>query len=252
MALGHGPRVVTDGLVLALDAGDTNSYPGSGTTWYDLSGNGYNGTMSDVTITSDGHMSFNGQNPGSAVAFPESNISKDPSLYLGDSSGRFTYECWVNKQGEHHNPASTARIMSTDVSDYNGILWYGSSNENHPNKLIFYYDGNVQTGTDLRSSSTLSTNTWYHIVCICDASLTTGNIKIYINGEEDASKNFTNDSDFGKGTSRAFAIGSNTENAVQYNQGLNGYIDICRIYGKPLSVDEVKQNFNALRGRFGI
>ena len=252
MALTHSPRIVTDGLVLALDARNTKSYPGSGTTWSDLSGNGYNGTMTDVTITSDGHMSFNGQNPGSAVAFPESNISKDPSLYLGDSSGRFTYECWVNKQGENHNPTSTARIMSTDASDYNAIVWYGSSNANHPNKILFYYDGNVQTGTNLRSSSTLSTNTWYHIVCTCDASLTTDNIKIYINGEEHISKNFTNDSNFGSGTSRAFAIGSNTESEVQYNNGLNGYIDICRIYGKPLSADEVKQNFNALRGRFGI
>ena len=250
MSIGYGPRIVTDKLVFCVDVADINSYPGIGTDLYDLSGNGYNGTMSDVTITSDGHMSFNGQTPGSAVAFPESNISKDPSLYLGDSSGRFTYECWVNKQGENHNPASTARIMSTDASDYNTIVWYGSSNSNHPNKLNFYYDGNVQTATELRSSSTLSTNTWYHIVCTCDASLTTGNIKIYINGEEDASKNFTNDSDFGKGTSRAFAIGSNTENTVQYNNGLNGYIDICRIYGKPLSADEVKQNYNATKSRF--
>ena len=252
MAVGYNPRIVTDKLVFCVDVANTKSYPGSGTTWYDLSGNGYNGTMSDVTITSDGHMSFNGQNPGSAVAFPESNISKDPSLYLGGSSGGFTYECWVNKQGENHNPTIAARIMSTDISDYNGIVWLGSSHANHPNKLQFYYDGNLQTGTNVRSSSTLSTNTWYHIVCTCDASLTTDNIKIYINGEEDISKDFANDSDFGSGTSKVFAIASNAESAVAYDNGLNGYIDICRIYGKPLSSDEVKQNFNALRRRYEI
>ena len=138
MAVGYNPRIVTDGLVFCVDVANVKSYPGSGTDLYDLSGNGYNGTMTDVTITSDGHMSFDGQNPGSAVAFPESNISKDPSLYLGGSSGRFTYECWVNKQGDNHNASSQARIMSTDLSDYNGIAWYHSSHANHANKIIFF------------------------------------------------------------------------------------------------------------------
>ena len=40
MAQEYGPKIVTDGLVLSLDAADKNSYPGSGTTWYDLSGAG--------------------------------------------------------------------------------------------------------------------------------------------------------------------------------------------------------------------
>ena len=47
MALAHSPKIVTDGLVLCLDAGNPKSYPGSGTTWYDLSGNGNNGTNSN-------------------------------------------------------------------------------------------------------------------------------------------------------------------------------------------------------------
>ena len=195
MAIAYNPRIVTDKLVFCVDVANTKSYPGIGTDLYDLSGNGYNGTMTDVTITSDGHMSFDGQNPGSAVAFPESNISKDPSLYLGDSSGRLTYECWVNKQGDNH-ASSTARIMSTDFSDYHAIGWYDSSHANHPNKIIFYYDGNLQTGTTRTSSVGLSTNTWYHIVCTCDASLTTNNIKVYVNGEEDNSKDFENDLNF--------------------------------------------------------
>ena len=45
MAFSRGPSIVTDGLVLALDAANHKSYPGSGTTWYDLSGNGNNGTL---------------------------------------------------------------------------------------------------------------------------------------------------------------------------------------------------------------
>ena len=45
MALNYGPTIVTDGLVLALDAADRNSYPGTGNTWFDISGNGNNGTI---------------------------------------------------------------------------------------------------------------------------------------------------------------------------------------------------------------
>ena len=45
MSNNYGPKIVTDGLVLCLDAADQNSYPGSGNTWYDLSGNGNNGTL---------------------------------------------------------------------------------------------------------------------------------------------------------------------------------------------------------------
>ena len=45
MALAHSPKIVTDGLVLCLDAANPKSYPGSGTTWTDLSGNGNNGTL---------------------------------------------------------------------------------------------------------------------------------------------------------------------------------------------------------------
>ena len=55
MAVHGGPDIVTDGLKVCLDAADLNSYPGSGTTWYDLSGNGYNGTMTNgPTFDSDG------------------------------------------------------------------------------------------------------------------------------------------------------------------------------------------------------
>jgi|TARA_B100001939_G_scaffold299513_1_gene274973 hypothetical protein len=244
MAVGYNPRIVTDKLVFCVDVTNTKSYPGSGTSLYDLSGNNYDGTMTDVTITSDGHMSFNGQNPGSAVAFPESNISKDPSLYLGDSSGKLTYECWINKQGTNHN-AAEARVMSTDASDYTALTIVQSSDI-----IRFYVDG--ATNLTAPSSYAISNDTWYHIVATYDSSITTDAVKIYRNGELIASKNYTFSGTYGDGTSRTFAIASNTESAVTYNNGLNGYIDICRIYGKPLSVDEVKQNFNATRGRFGI
>jgi len=245
MSVAYNPRIVTDKLVFCVDVANTKSYPGSGTSLYDLSGNNYDGTMTDVTITSDGHMSFNGQNPGSAVAFPESNISKDPSLYLGDSSGKLTFECWINKQGTNHSTGLDARVMSTDASDYTALTIVQSSD-----RIRIYVDGS--TNLTAPSSYAISNDTWYHIVATYDSSITTDAVKIYRNGELIASKDYTFSGTYGDGTSKVFAISSNAESAVAYNNGLNGYIDICRIYGKPLSADEVKQNFNATRGRFGI
>ena len=58
MALIYSPNIVRSGLVLALDAADSNSYPGSGTTWYDVSGNGYQATMSNMT--SGNWVTYNG------------------------------------------------------------------------------------------------------------------------------------------------------------------------------------------------
>ena len=63
MAIFYNPRTITDGLVLALDAANTKSYPGSGTTWTDLSGNGNNGTLTNgPTYNSSnlGSLSFDG------------------------------------------------------------------------------------------------------------------------------------------------------------------------------------------------
>ena len=259
MAVIYNPNVVQDKLVFCVDAGNIKSYSGSGTNFYDLLGN-LDGTMTSVTVTGDGHFSFNGANPGSAVAFPDSLVAKDPSSFLGGDPGKLTYECWINKQGENSFDVGTpARIMSTDASDYTAITMYNSAHSSYPNQIIFYADGN-STGTQgatsqLRSGSSnqILVNEWNHIVCTFDRSQTTNTQKIYMNGNEVASKNYTDaNSTYGDGTSKSFAIGSNTEASVSYNNGFKGYIDICRIYGKALSAAEVKQNFEANRQRFGV
>ena len=81
MGLAHSPRIVTDELVLALDAGNTKSYPGSGTTWTDLSGNGNDGTLlNSPTFNSanGGYLDFDGTNDyvncGNSSVFNQSEV----------------------------------------------------------------------------------------------------------------------------------------------------------------------------------
>ena len=257
MGIQYHSQIVTDKLVFCSDVGNVKSYPGSGTSLYNLAGVTYTGTMTDVTVV-DGHFSFNGQNPGSGIAFSNSDISRNPSAYLGQGEGKLTYECWVYKLGDSHG--SPARIMSTDASDYTAVTIYKSTDANYPNQLLFYADGAAAT---LRSGSSnqILVNEWNHIVCTFDMSQTVDNQKIYLNGVEVASNSYddstaTNGGNiqgtYGENTSRSFAIGSNTEATIALNNGFNGYIDICRIYGKPLSAAEVTQNFDANKARFGL
>ena len=60
MGITYNPRIITDGLVLCLDAGNSKSYPGSGTTWTDLSGNGNTGTLTNGPTYSNGAIVFDG------------------------------------------------------------------------------------------------------------------------------------------------------------------------------------------------
>ena len=90
MATDYNPSIVTDGLVLCLDAANTKSYPGSGTTWTDISGKGYDGTLTNgPTFSSDnlGCIVFDGSNDRvDGVHNSELNLTQD-----------LTVECWFRR-----------------------------------------------------------------------------------------------------------------------------------------------------------
>ena len=90
-----GPNIITDGLVLALDAASPRSYPGTGTTWYDLSGNGNNGTNSNITYSSTNGGIFYFNNSSSV-----SLISNSPSL---NPTTGLTIESWVKFDGNSND-----------------------------------------------------------------------------------------------------------------------------------------------------
>ncbi len=243
MALVHSPSIVLDKLAFYMDALSPKCYSGSGTTVNDISGNAYNGTLnglgSQVSYNASvGSFDFTGSN-GASIAYPESNISKDPSLILTGVSGEITHEAWCYPTAITVN----RRIMSTDRSDFNCLMWAGS------NRLEWSVD-NAQFNSP---NNSFSANKWWHVVGTASrAAGTTNNILIYRNGEliKTNSRNLRNP--MGDGTARPFAIGSNVEGTVQNNNCFIGKIAIVRIYGKALSAVEIKQNYNASRGRFGL
>jgi len=213
-----------EGLVLNLDAGNSSSYPGSGTTWTDLSDSGNNATLTNgPTYSSD---------DGGVIVFDGSNDYA--TLTSTISVTDFTYEAWV-----YHTPPNAA-------SDY-GYFFTGGSNglavseggtdSSLSLSELYYYNGSavVSLGYTLPSSQ------WVHLVAVCDG--TADSIKIYINGSLVSTTSITT---LQTSITQLFRYQTATTNY------LNGKVSIVRIYNDQLTASEVTKNYNAFRGRYGL
>ncbi len=218
----EGP-IVTSGLTMALDAANLVSYGGTGTSWKDLTANAFNGTLTNGPIyDSDGSGSivFDGAND---------NVSLSNSP-LPDN---FTYSIWVKRTGDG-NQGSRGIVISNgstyiDVGFSNGILF----------SLIL--SGGTQNLIQSANGTMVSTGVWAHYT----ATYNRQKAILYLNGVEVASSNYTLPpiNDFS-----TFRIGEYAGGG--YN--LNGKIGNALYYNRALSANEVQQNYNAQRGRFGI
>ena len=219
MAVNYNPSIVTNGLVLALDPANTKSYPGSGTTWSDLSGKKNDGTIDGATYNSDGYFTFDGSNDY-------------VSLSAFSALTNFSIESWFRPTSYPNNYS----CIITDTyanNDVNFKLGY----EGGSNMVGGFYNGSWNKGTSV--STTL--NTWQHIVFTYDKT----SMKTYSNGVLQGTVSETSNPDSGGDSVR---IGRRWD----LSQYFPGNISVCKLYNKALTAAEVSQNFNALRGRFGI
>jgi len=226
MGSSYNPAIVTDGLVLCLDAANQRSYPKSGTTWSDLAG-ANNGTLTNgPTFDSDN---------GGSIVFDGTNdfINVPYNSDLGATS--FTCSAWV------YNTLSLSSRRNI-VSRENSNNWV-FANGYTANKLNFWiYRG---TWSTLVSNTALSSNTWYYYTVSYDYSSNTQ--YIYINGEFDNSTTWTG-AKMSVDTNR-LQIGkqANTD-AIQSPFG--GHIPSVSMYNRVLTPDEVRQNYEATVGRY--
>ena len=238
MSLGHGSSIVKNGLVLHLDAANSKSYPGSGTTWKDLSGNGNNGTLVNGTAYNSGnggYLTFDGVNDYVDVAmanfFPTYNDS-------------VTYEVWSYTPGGaawHADPpggSGTNIISRGTYPGYNGLGRLATNNV-----VAAYYRGST-SGT-ASASFTISRDRWFHLVSIWTGTRT----ELYVDG---ILRSTNNNSLVGNPTSSNVSIAR--QRALGGNDGgwFEGLISNAKIYNRALVAQEVQQNFEALRGRYGI
>ena len=236
MGINYNPKIVTDGLVLCLDAANPKSYPGIGTTWYDISGNSYNATLinSPTHNNSVGYISFNGINQYATHVLP----------YFSSGTIDFTFELIFK-----------VRTLPTANYGPNGHIW-GGQNENNivsyinpaiglESKLNLVYDDSRYLGAGHNSNSSITADEWVHWVA--QGKFSDGTIAHYFNGKLD--KDFTATVTGQESRSRGSGFIAYDTRWLTYTE-LD--IAIIREYHRILSAAEIKQNFNALRGRYGI
>jgi hypothetical protein len=221
--------IVTSGLVLNLDAGNPASYPGSGTTWTDLSGNSNTGTLTNgptYSSANGGSIVFDGSND--YVDCGDREIFKIPSqLTLEAFFNISTYAGWSGIIGKS-NTSKGVYVMHLSASAQRIRFSYNSVNPWNVNII----DGNYP----------LTTNQWVHSIITYDGS----NVNFYINGSIDKSQNIGSIT-FDTGAGYPVTLGQDPPGA---NEFFNGRISNAKIYNRALSATEISQNYNALKSRY--
>ena len=215
------PSIVTSGLVLNLDAGNTASYPGSGTTWTDVSGNGRTGTLTNgptYSSANGGSIVFDGTNDYVVIT----QTLTTPFTITGFI--KYTDQAKIMNMYMNTNPHTVLGISlnRTGVGD------------------LYVFIGNGGGWIDVTVSSTnMIVNQWYQVSFTTTGSGST----LYLNGVNVGTSVYSP-----SGWGSTYYLGTIGFN----NEELRGNIATTQIYNRALSAEEIQQNFNALRGRFNI
>jgi len=221
--------IVTNGLVLNLDAAKVDSYPGTGTTWRDISGNNNNGTLTNgPTFSGVGKQAsivFDGVDDYISTSYnieaaTSSNIQTFCSWLYGTSTNNSFFGSGASAQGQFH------LILNFQS---NGQLRFAESNY-----------GGGGGALDQTNIVTVSANSTWNYACIVKTAVST--FDVYFNG----TKVIT-------GATKAATLPAPFNLGRWWNaQFVPSRIASAQIYNRALSATEVSQNFNALRGRYGI
>jgi len=216
-----GPDIITDGLVFAVDAGSTRSYPGSGTTATDLAGTNTVALVNGVSYNPNqgGKWGFDGIDD---VIY----LNSGTALVLND----FTITQWIQF------PATSSRMsigggLYTEGNSYKGYIWYRSAQ----NEIRVTMDS--ETGAIFTVAESVYCDKWSQIT----ATRSGGTYKLYIDGEQVDITRTGSTNDFSIRT-----IGWSYYN----NYAFAGSISNTLIYNTALTAAEVLQNYNAQKNRF--
>ena len=238
MANNFGGKIVTSGLVLALDASAPRSYDGSGTVWSDLSGNGLNSTLSAEAVgtisSSLNTMAFNGSSEYISMADTDSlnmtNISVGAWFNIGTFPAFSQYRI-IN----HQETSVKAWGLQMGRGDYVGN---GTDSEIR----LFCHANDGISSVNVNSGTNLSIDTWYYAMFTSDGTTLT----LYLNGAFD--KSGSPGGNLYSTISAPLAIGVGSPSLASFFW--DGMIGGIQIYNKALTATEVLQNYNATKGRF--
>jgi hypothetical protein len=234
-----GPKQVTDGLIISLDAANRKSYPGSGTSWYDLYGGGYVGTLTNGPIHNTTHFTFDGTND---------------SIRFGDildmNTNPFTINVWARKTADSPSDSYGGALVSkgsfggglTGYSTYILETTYNSGQSGFQVRAANVY------GT--QSGNTIPNNEWLLYTGIRDTVNT--EVRHYQNGVLKATTDAPNTDNLDN--TFVWTVGALSGNAsgTIYYRHLKGDISKIDMYNRALTSQEILQNYNATKSRFGL
>jgi hypothetical protein len=232
-----GPNIVRNGLVLCLDAASLRSYPGSGTTWNDLSGNNNNGILSGSSLPVFSNSSF--QFTRSAIT--AGNFNTYTQVVTNNTIGDdFTISSWIQTtqvgNGSFHY--TLMYIVSAETGGGANDFGFGV---NSSGQIAF----GAGTSEVTVSGSIVNTGTWSNVSVTRVKS--SGLISLYVNGS--LSNSGTGNAGNTLNSNSKIKIGSG-DDYPSFSFG--GSIANVQIYNRALSRDEITQNFNATKTRFGL
>lgn len=246
MAYQNGPKIITDGLVLCLDAGNPKSYPGSGTNWTDLSRNGNNGTLTNgPTFSTDGVGS---------IVFDGANDFVNLGNIL-DNLPTMTICTWINVNSVPVGVNTFFGIVKKADDIGVGAGW------------AFYYTGNGGNGSTTFTlctmiqgaggttynqpwtSTVFEKNKW--LFCCSRVPSFTGTIEMFVNGIKQPNGSY-NRAGTVTSTSTSIYVDIARNDASIYGKYGNHKTGNVMIYNRALSDSEVLQNYNATKGRFKL
>lgn len=236
MTVFGGPDIVTDGLVLHLDAANRKSYPGSGSIWYDLTNNNINSTLQNspfYSTNANGTFSFDGVNDHVYHNWPSA------FNYDNNTSPR-SWEVFAKPDATMSYAGIFGHKVGAGCSFYcNGGIFIAN------NKWMFnWYDNAAYRWLD---SGVVATSGFFaHIV----ATFGSDSIpRIYVNGQLKATYSSTTNMNYSSGM-LVYEYGYNSNGGGKHY--FNGDFGVIRFYNITLTADQVEQNYNALKGRFGL
>jgi hypothetical protein len=232
--IGVAGNYVTDGLLLYLDAAVTQSYPGSGTVWTDLTGNNNSGSLTNgptYSSTNGGRIVLDGTND-----YIQTNFSTDIS------SG-FTVNCAFYNT---YTPEDIRFLASMHVSSDANTVFRVELNQGSAGSMDFGHCYNETTiaAEDELISTSFENNTWHMVSLVWDGSTK----YIYKNGVLNVSGS-TGARPLQHYSGATLRIGARHDSNLR---PMSGYISYFQVYNRVLSLLEIKQNFNATRRRFGL
>jgi hypothetical protein len=236
MGLGHGAGIVRSGLVLHLDAANRKSYPGTGTIWNDISGNNNNGTLVNgvgYNSTNNGSLTFDGTNDyvtidnSSSVNITGQNITLEVTYKNNDLASALHGDGLISKGSGGNDGQYEILIVPLNSKNYAFFRCVG-------------------LGVYSPQTIPMDVGIVYHVTCVLQSRYMT----IYVNGVLDGPGELKT-ADIPSRT-QPLIIGSRQLQLGTSESKVNGNIYSTRVYNRALSAAEVRQNFDAIRGRYGI